>query len=132
MKVYRVETVDGEGPYCVASPSKHFTKEKRSEVNIHRPAPYNDSLLKEKWDKLGGDCYKFIFGFKSKKQLKEWFPPYALKTLFEENSKLRVSIYDASEAIKGEKQVVFKEKSAVLVKSLKINEFLSPTTPCNS
>jgi hypothetical protein len=106
MKVYRVETDDGLGPYVdlyLADILPYYS-------TYDQPGPADDGIMGHLWDS------EHHFGFRSMEQLTAWFGAYA-EQLHEAG--LRVAVYevddDRGRVVHGQKQLCFVRDEAQLL-----------------
>lgn len=111
MRIYRVENVRGEGPYCAnANLSKMWDEHNNSKSH---PCPLADSMSPvAPWE---------IFGFDSIEKLQDWFHG------FEEDLNVAgfaVNVYEVEEwrLNRGRKQVAFNRKMSSYVGAYSIRE----------
>lgn len=111
MKVFRIETVEGLGPYKIRESGgdsplrRHFWDEER------QPLPHNDGLPFR--DLFGDDIPKdFHFGFHSIGRLLSWFNPDERRSLREAGFGIAVYHVPSEEVLMGFKQCVFKKERA--------------------
>lgn len=111
--IVRIETRDGVGPYRAPvdwgwdnpNGSRH-------------PTPYEDRLLRDKWDELGVMRESWFFGFNSEQQMLEWFDEpdwlYAMR-----DAGLRMTVWEVwpTHVHFGERQAIFRKDKARLVLS---------------
>jgi hypothetical protein len=107
--VYRVETVDGDGPYWrgPGQAAIHGDLCFDYERAVRRvPTPYLDNL--------SGFNHEHSFGFKSREQLEAWFTRSEREYLA--GCHFLVSVYEVDDDLVqyGNKQVVFDRKAATL------------------
>lgn len=110
MRVWRVETPKGNGPYRGDRDISEECKEAlRDTTNIRHPMPYDDIW---KWDPI---IHKeWLFGFSSIQQLKLWFnyvKDFAHEFLIVE--------YEAKHWLEGNTQLVFFPLEIISKRSLK-------------
>jgi hypothetical protein len=127
--VYRIEDpTSGWGPYTAHS--RHRNKSSYEVVRDHlmneyairgyskgtNPPPWNDGL---------GDIYDTEFtGFRSLKQLREWFSTDDLKTIAGAGFVARRYQIDGGHVRKGRHQLVFERDKAIVSKTLDFQDIL--------
>jgi hypothetical protein len=119
MLVYRVETIDGDGPY-VNSGLYLDLIECNNSSKAH-PHPSNDDLLEECWG--WGGSYEYSYAFESIEHYKEWFYHKDKREEATTQAKGHLVIYDAPEGsyTKGAKQVMFLKDKATFIDLLPLN-----------
>ena len=107
MKVYRIENIDGIGPYTGDLNCDNF--EPHWFLGVDHPAPEEDLLLKEWFDDNYADVENHKFGFVSIEQLKEWFHEDRYFKAFHDHE-FYLAEYEISEDLVhvGTKQVMFR------------------------
>lgn len=103
VKIYRLETVAGNGMYADCSAQKVMWH-----TNEQHPSPESDRLLKHLFeDKTHQD---YFYGFSSVKACREWVPYDAwLEQLHELGIVLSVYVCPREAVVHGVKQSMFKE-----------------------
>ena len=114
MRVFRIETIAGTGPYC--NPAYEWSVipgEHSSEYG--RPGPCSDGLLGVD---LNYNFSEYRFGFVNLRCLKTWFIRQDLTTLYELG--YAVSIYESEEVIESRsgRQCMFPYEAARFIKRL--------------
>ena len=107
MRVFRVETTIGEGPYRHAGVGSELCK--RHCGNAHHPGPFDDRNVEG--DRLINFLWQdrsFVFGFASLEQLLAWFVE-ELELLAQHE--FVVSVYESSQVVYGKFQVIFIKES---------------------
>lgn len=126
MKVYRLETPDGLGAFYAGA---FVYDEPAIEAGIHPdpednifhsretgfPGPATDTALIEDVERKGFNWREGVFGFRSLKQARKWFPRPLLPTLDELHQTLTVWDVPASEVAKSDHQAVFLKDHAKLL-----------------
>lgn len=103
MRIYRIENKDKKGPYfygtdCWMGRKVHFMSKKH-------PSPYQDKLLRNKLRNL--PFLQWRFGFKTMKQLKQWFTEKEIKNLKGYGFQIVKLDIPEKHIIVGDKQVMF-------------------------
>lgn len=96
INVYRIETAEGEGPYCSS---------KMVELDIRiddHPSPWSDGI--------SIPSHNFICGFDSISKLMAWFDPSDRKIL--QSKGFVMVVYQSDDVVHGYKQVMFNRKTA--------------------
>jgi len=105
MKVYRVETDEGLGPYA----DLYLGNILPFGSTYDQPGPSDDGILGHLWDS------EHRFGFRSMEQLTAWFGDYA-EQLHEVG--LRIAVYEVNDrcrVVHGAKQLCFVRDEAKLL-----------------
>ena len=130
MRIYRIETEHGTGPYVGGEFSSWCSEDKlgldehlrlveRHQYHPAAPSPEEDKIC---W--FGRD---HVFGFSSKRQLRAWFTGKARKLMHEAG--FSVSVYEidpkaqGKNVVRGKRQVAFYRPAATVVDSLSLLEF---------
>lgn len=114
VKVYRVETPSGYGPYhCPERLAYHKSAAPLTDWISH-PAPEFDNIAE--WNE------EHRFGFISIEQLKDWFHSKARKYLQVNNCKVVVYEVDTTKILIGGRQVAFIYDGATVVDELRFHE----------
>ena len=110
MKILRIETIDGKGPY-IGNTNVYYKMnwDTHTDSETH-PGPEQDPDLKESWD----DTYSF--GFKNKKQYKKWFCKKERKLLKEHRFCLATYKDIKKNILIATQQVAFQKCTAVCIK----------------
>jgi hypothetical protein len=113
MLIYRVETSYGTGPFTTGGNYRHddVCRKYRS---YHNPGPSGEVWrFRKRWRRVNQNDY--VFGFKSKTQLKMWFRSSIGRRLMAESGFL-VSAYSVGSEhyILGRHQVAFNRREAQL------------------
>jgi len=119
MHVYRIENAEGCGPWHAGSGRDAYNKNHRCRDDSHScsepPGPFSEygTPLKAHFDATDGAGY--LFGFKSRAQLKRWFRSMAGRRAMAKAG-FRLSLYEvpASKVVAGKWQVAFDRKAAAL------------------
>lgn len=108
--VYRIEDQNGAGPYT----NGHVTDIGYAYFNApdHQCGPNRDAKLSPLWNCLP-NVSSYYFGFKTKRQLKAWFPHKDLLKLAALGSTIFVYKVPADTVILGDKQLIFRKRDAV-------------------
>ena len=118
MMVWRVQTEDGRGPYQPPTSSRW----RSSTPTSHGcPLPYSDGM--------DGWSMEHIFGFASRQQLLEWFPPQDHDSLG--SAGLHEAIYEVPEehVVRGGVQLCFRALAARLVRQERMRSTGSERLP---
>jgi hypothetical protein len=148
MRVYRLETPEGEGIYGVgygfkcAKSSLVYEATGAYPPQDEHPSPIDDPLLKDFWGKphwsqnkqiewnLNG-VREWICGFSSEEQMLDWFPPQGFSKMVQMDNRLnkgvRVSIYEVHgrQVKQGKYQALFRRQDATLVATIPLEMFSS-------
>lgn len=146
MRVYRLETPEGEGVYaaglgfsCTRAAMVETVPEDYSQADWH-PCPAFDPPLAAFWRKEhlsyrkqmiweDGGRREWFCGFADEEQMLNWFPPQGLAKMIQMANRLhrtiRVSIYEihGTKVKKGDMQVIFRRNDAKLVATIPLEKF---------
>lgn len=114
-KVYRLENSEGRGVYGPISQYKIHNGTGDPCSSDRHPGPWRDRLLRDFL--CGKDLSPFSFGFKTKKQLKEWFSQRMIRNIIDTGVEMNFAVYQAKKVVHGEKQVIFEKSQAKLLKT---------------
>lgn len=127
-QVYRLECKNGEGVYKgLILKNKNNSKIKDFLDSPKRPSPLEDHYLKSIFSlrSIVDEDYQrqWIFGFKDKKELSNWFSDKNIVNLIDNNEGY-IAVYEVpdSDLVYGSKQVAFKKEPIRMVKKIKISE----------
>lgn len=111
IKIYRLESVLGDGPYSLNLNLK---------IRDNQTNPENDFLISTIFNKYNNNKKDWFFGFSSMDELKSWFNKDDLNYLIKEK-KLKISEYyiDENFVIKGENQLIYKKEYSKLKNKIK-------------
>lgn len=139
MLVYRIENENGTGIYglelAYGNTKSDILDEQCEETILEdfHPGPDFDPGIKKFWKKLDADTRaKYVFGFASVAQMHDWFPPKGLEQMEaqaaagnSEQTTTMISVYSvpATSAYKGERQVMFFMKDAVLMSRFPLTHY---------
>lgn len=115
MKIYRIESDKGIGPY---KSSFNFDLDIHNDDNHPGPCQEHDNILNN-FQK--GVHY---FGFESIKQLKEWFSLEELEELYDEYFDLIEYKINKYHVLFGNKQIMFDKSNAISSKKVNKNRWL--------
>ena len=127
MFIWRIENENGNGPYVSNWVIIDVHESCGCPINMERhPTPHYDNLID-----INQLSSNHSFGFKSKKQMKQWFHTVKIRNWLDDNGFLLVK-YEIKNpnnieryfprVLKGEKQVAFMKKFATKVKTIQVCE----------
>lgn len=117
VKIYRVEGIDGNGPYSGVTTNSNNLQKKLVKhcAGTGRPGPNADGIRRC----LRNSMSEYFFGFTDVDRLKEWFKG-SRAALREDGYKMAVYEVDVSDVLFGKKQVAFVKKFANPMKTVRI------------
>lgn len=114
MLVYRVERLEGYGPYHYGAYELIHQRSGFDTWSSQSPHPGPE------YDGLDHNRFNHVFGFKSREQLKKWFEPHARQYLAKKKYKVGIYSVPSKHVQRGGKQITFNKQCAKLVKHIGI------------
>ena len=117
VKIYRIEGIDGNGPYSNLTTNSYNLQRKlrKHSASTGRPSPHLDGIQRCSEYSMS----EYYFGFTRVDKLKEWFKG-SRTALRQDGYKMAVYEVDVSDVLFGKKQVAFVKKLANPVKTVRI------------
>ena len=114
MRVWRVECPKGIGAYKLEYENGDYVLGDEFAVYTDKhPHPLDDRKLRS-WANRE-DYQEYVFAFENEQHLDDWFLPAMRVQL---RPRARISIYETDDYILGEKQCVFRRRTATLIERL--------------
>lgn len=113
MRILRIETPSGEGPYCVGD----WEFNELVSCRVRHPMPEADSKIANVWNVMTSrEQYEWFFAFKDHAQYRAWFYSDEMLTIMHALG-LGLAEYDvcALDVVLGNAQCIFRRKDAVKI-----------------
>lgn len=116
MVVYRLETLDGRGPYGFSEFHDAFLNADLEHTWVTHPSPWDEFPSYYEWEdewQVRFHKHEVKFGFASEKAFNEWFSPEFLEALKTVPIPLYLTTYTTKTYLCLTKQMIFDTKGAV-------------------